>query len=313
MTVHGKLERDLLHADLAAVNKLLDQLHAEDVMTRFGLEARRDELLELIATVAAEPEEMTASAILFFGGGPVFGTRGIQSEFASAAVNKFQDLVAKVTAQEAGTLGQRGVVPNKGSSTLHITNIMRGSVGFVLEELQPSTQPFDTPLKTAVNEVMQLLDVFGEPDEAQFQNAIEAIDQRVFGTAREFFELMHQCGATLRLVANESECSFDVEAVTLAAERATSTTTKDSEEFFTGQLAGVLPAAHRFEFRTDDARSMITGRINSALATDAIARLGREWVDVDARARIVVKRVFRNDVLVRESCTLMSLALPTRA
>ena len=56
---------------------------------------------------------------------------------------------------------------------------------------------------------------------------------------------------------------------------------------------------------------MITGKIDSALAADAVTRLGREWVDVDAEARIVVKRVFRNDTLVREVYTLMSLAPPT--
>ena len=189
MTSQRKLERDHRHAEMAGVNKLLGQLDAGDVMARFGLEARREELRELIAEAETEKEEMAASAILYFAGRPVTGTRGIESEFAGAAVSKFQDLVAKVTAQEAGTLGQRGVVPNKGLSTLHITNITRGSVGFVLEEVQPSAQPFDTPLKNAVSEAMLLLDTFGEPDEAQFQNAIEAIDQRVFGAARDFFRL----------------------------------------------------------------------------------------------------------------------------
>ena len=310
MPSHRKLEHDLLHADMAAVNKLLGQLDAGDVMARFGLEARREELRELIAAAETKTEEMTASAILYFGGRPVTGTRGIESEFAGAAVSKFQDLVTKVTAQESGTLGQRGVVPNKGLSTLHITNITRGSVGFVLEEVQ-QLQSFDTPLKNAVNKAMQLLDAFGEPNEAQFQNAIEAIDQRVFGTVRDFFKLMRQRGATLRLVANESECSFDVEAVTRAADRAASTNTEDAEKFIRGQLAGVLPAAHRFEFRADDARNMISGKVDSALAADAVTRLGREWVNVDAQARIMVKQVFRNDVLVRELYTLMSLGPPT--
>ena len=36
----------------------------------------------------------------------------------------------------SGGLGQRGIVPNKGASTLHITNIVRGSFGFLLEEVQ---------------------------------------------------------------------------------------------------------------------------------------------------------------------------------
>ena len=313
MTSQRKLERDLLHADMAAVNTLLDQLDEEDVMTRFGLEARRDELRDLISASEAEPEEATASAILFFGGRPVTGTRGIESEFACLAVSKFQDLVAKMTAQKAGTLGQRGVVPNKGFSTLHITNITRGSIGFVLEEVQPQTQHIGAPLKTSVNEAMQLLDAYGEADEVQFHHAVEAMNQRVLGTTRDFFELMRECGATLRLVANESECSLGSEAVMRAAERAKFTTTEEAEEIIVGQLAGVLPTARRFEFRTRDARGVINGKVDSALTAHVLAHLGRKWVDVDAYARIVVKRVFRKDAVVRESYTLMNLVAPTSA
>ena len=140
MTSLRKLERDFAHADLAAVQGLLAQLGDEDIMARFGLEARRDELQQTIETLDAAPDEPVASAALFFGGGPVIGARGIESEFAGSAVTKFQDIVAKVLAHETGGLGQRGIVPNKGASTLHITNIVRGSFGFLLEEVQPHQQ-----------------------------------------------------------------------------------------------------------------------------------------------------------------------------
>src|SRR6516165_2720006 len=124
-----KLERDFAHADIAAVSSLLGQLSEEDVMVRFGLEARLQELRKTLADLEAVKDEPTASAALFFGGQPVIGSKGIESEFAGAAVTKFQDLVAKVLAQQAGGLGLRGIVPNKGASTLHITNIVRGSFG----------------------------------------------------------------------------------------------------------------------------------------------------------------------------------------
>ena len=111
MTSPRKLERDFARADIAAVSSLLDQLGDEDVMARFGLEARLQELQTAIAQLGDEPEEPTASAALFFGGRPVLGSRGIESEFGGAAITKFQDLVAKVLAHETGGLGMRGVVP----------------------------------------------------------------------------------------------------------------------------------------------------------------------------------------------------------
>lgn len=302
-----KMERDFAHADIAAVQGLLAQLSDEDVMTRFGLEARLDELQRTVAEFDRAREEPTASAALFFGGRPVIGARGIESEFGAAAVSKFQDLVAKVLAHEAGGLGQRGLVPNKGASTLHITNIVRGSFGFLLEEVQPQQQMVKTPLKTAVEETTRLLDAFGEPDEEQFRTAVEAIDQRVLGTAREFFDLMRQDGATLRLVAGDRDRSFGLDAVARAAERATSTTVEDAEEEIDGQLAGILPDAHQFEFRTAGDRGTIRGKVDGALPADRLTRFNRELVNLNASARVHVKRVLRSGTVVRESFTLLAL------
>jgi hypothetical protein len=308
-----KLERDFAHADLATVQGLLAQLGDEDIMARFGLEARRDELQQAIEVLDAAPEEAVASAALFFGGSPVIGARGIESEFAGSAVTKFQDIIAKVLAHETGGLGQRGIVPNKGASTLHITNIVRGSFGFLLEEVQPQQPMLETSLKAAVDEATRLLDAFGEPDEEQFRSAVETIDQRVLGTAREFFDLMRQSGATLRLVSGQTDRSFGADAVARAAERATSTTVDDSEETIRGQLAGVLPDAHQFEFRTGTDRGTIRGRVNRALPVDQLTRFNRDWVNVDACARLHVKRVRRSGAVVRESFTLLALNPPDAA
>jgi hypothetical protein len=234
MNSRRKLDRDFAQADIAAVSSLLSQLSDEDVMSRFGLEARLEELRQNLAQIEVAEDQPTASAALFFGGRPVVGARGIESEFAGAAVTKFQDFVAKVLAHEAGGLGPRGIVPHKAASTLHITNIVRESFGFLLEEVQPQQQMVKTTLKDAVEEAARLLDAFGEPDEEQFRSAAEMLDQRVLGTAREFFDLMRQNGATLRLVAGATDRSFGSEAVARAAERATSTTVEDGEETIRG-------------------------------------------------------------------------------
>lgn len=309
MTGLRKLERDFAAADIAAVNGLLAQLSAEDVMTRFGLEARLEELQQSLAALEEEQDEPTAAAALFFGGQPVLDTRGIESEFGGTATTKFQDLVAKVLAHENGGLGQRGVVPNRGASTLHITNIVRGSFGFLLEEVQPQHQLVDTSLKTAVEEATRLLDAFGEPDEEAYRTAVEAIDERVLGTAREFFSLMRQRGATLRVVAGDRDNSFGAAAVARAADRATSTVLQEGEEVIAGQLAGVLPDAHQFEFRAGTARGTLRGKIDRALPTDQLSRFNRDFVNVDGNARFHVKRVLRNDEVVRETYTLLALDL----
>jgi hypothetical protein len=302
-----KLERDFMRADLAAVSSLLAQLNDEDVMARFGLEARRDELQQAIARIEEEPEEPTASAALFFGGRPVVGTHGIESEFAGVAVSKFQDIVSKVMAHEAGTLGQRGVVPNKAASKLHITNVVRGSFGFLLEEVQVDKPLAGTALKGAVEETTRLLDAFGRDDEESYRTVVESIDERVLTTAREFFDLMRDRGATLRLVSGDTDRSFGADAVVRAVERATTTKVEDREETIEGQLAGFLPSAHEFEFRAVGERGTINGKVDRTLTTDKLEQFNRELVGIRSEARIHIRRLLRSGALVRESFMLLSL------
>ena len=307
MTSQRKLEFNLLHADLAAVNDLLDRLSEEDVMSRMGLEERRQELKTLILAAEDEQEKATATATLLFGGKPVTGMQGIESKFGTSAVAIFQDLVAMIVAQKSGTLSPRGAVANRESSTLYITNLARGSVGFIPEEIRPQANLTDTPLTEAMNEATELLEAYGASDEHHFQQWLEAADQRVLGSAGKFFDLLRRNGATLRLVTDDSDHTFGVQAVKRAAERAKSTTTETEESLVPGQLAGVLPDARRFEFRCEDSGDLIAGKIASTLDADTIACTAEEWLNVDAEARIGVKRVYQNDELVRESYTLFAL------
>ena len=52
-----------------------------------------------------------------------------------------------VHAHDTVGLAERGTVPRRSSSTLHITNIVRGSFGFLLEEVQPQLQMMDSSRK----------------------------------------------------------------------------------------------------------------------------------------------------------------------
>jgi hypothetical protein len=302
-----KLERNRTRADLASVNAILDQLTDEDVMTRLSLESRRDELLQSIAALE-EVEERAASAALFFGGRPVAGARGIESEFGGNAISKFQDLVAKLLAEEGGSLGQRGMVPNKAAATLHVTNVVRGSFGFLFEQIEPQQELVDTALKTAVEKASQVLNVLAKPDEEEFRKGVETVDQRVLATVGEFFGLMRQNGATLRLVAGELDTSFGADDVARAAERATSTAIEDTEETFEGELGGVLPDAHQFEFRAIAPRdTVLRGRVERTISATELTNFNRALVGVPAKARLRVRRVRQHDQVVRESFALLGL------
>ncbi len=310
MTAINTQEQEFLRADLAAVTRLLAQLGEEDVLTRIGLESRLEDLRAAVARLdeAEDPAVAPAASVaLFFGGRPVIAGRGIESGFGGAVVGKFQDLVAKVMAHREGGLGQRGIVPNKSASTLHIIDVVRGSFGFLIEEVEPQRGLSRGALRSAVDQTTRLLEALGGQDEELFQSAAEAVDQRVLATACEFFELLRQADATVRLVAGTRDRGFGIADVGRAAERATSTAVVENTETIPGRLAGVLPDARQFEFRAADERGIVRGRIASALPADDLARFSRELVDVDAVAKVRVKRVVRRGAVARERFTLLGL------
>ena len=303
----GKLERDFVAADLSAVEGLLASLRDKESLGAMSLESRRDELKATLATLTAT-RETVASAALFFSGRPVVANRGIETEFGTAAIDKFQDVVTKVFAlRQTGSLGQRGIVPGKDLAKLHITNVVHGSFGFRLEELDPQGQVVESALKQAVDETSHLMETFGKPEDEPFEAAVEKLDDRVLATIRDFFELLRNHEAAFRLVAGELDRSFDRRAVERAAERARVTTLNEETLVFDGQLNGALRESRVFEYRTGTERGTIQGKIDPEMTPEAIAQINRELTDRDSKATVQVKQVRRGERVSREMFTLLKI------
>ena len=99
----------------------------------------------------------------------------------------------------------------------------------------------------------------------------------------------------MRLVTGTADWSIGEDAVARAADRTESTTAEQEKETLDGQLAGVLPDAHQFEFRIADAKIPIGGAVDRAISATELTNFNRTWVNVDARARFSVKRIRHND------------------
>lgn len=302
-----KLERDRLQAELATVGRMINQFSDEDVVMRIGLEDRQEELRQAVQRLAADVPDRTASTALYFGGRPVIGAQGVESEFGSRAVTMFQDLVAKQFAHETGGLGQRGIVPNKGAARLYITNVVRGSFGFMLEELDDQGPLLDTALKDSVDRVSELFAAFGEDDEERFNTAVAEVDERVLSTTKDFFTLMRQAGATFRLVTGDRDRSMLASEIDRAARRATTTTVADEDERIAGVFSGALPEGHQMEFRTTGERGILRGRVARSYTAAAIVQLNQNWMEKSAIGLFKVRKVMKDGALVRESFTLTDI------
>jgi hypothetical protein len=246
-----KVELQMLSADLAALDALLNRMPDDDVAARVGLDSRRREVEARIKELGQSDDETTASVALHFGGPPVIGSRGIQAEFAGTVIANYQDLVSKIWAtDESGQLPSTGPVKDKLASQLHVTEIAYGSFGFVLEEIDELGTPmFRSPLKEATARATELMQAFAfETDEA-FEQVIEALPSRVFAALRDFIRGIHREEAIFRIVEGDTDVAFDRASVDRAHDRAE--TYSIEEEIFEadGELLGVIPIGRRFEFK----------------------------------------------------------------
>jgi hypothetical protein len=302
-----KLDRDFIAADLAAVDQILGSMTNKDVFAKLSLQSRREELKNKLASLT-QVKEVSASASLFFGGEPVLANRGIEALFGAQVMERFQDVVTKVFAfQHTGSLGQRGAVPGKDASKLHITNVVRGSFGFRLEEMSTQAAMLESPLKDAVDEATRLMERFGVEDEEAFESEVENLDSRVLSTIRDFFGLLNDHRATLRLVSGNNDRSFRAQNIARAAERAKITTLDEEDIELPGQLSGALRDSRIFDFRSEDERGIIKGPIGAELSAEDTSRINREFSDRDSLARFRVRRVRQNERVLREKFTLLSI------
>jgi len=279
-----KLDREQLAAEISALDMLLASLPANDVLGRIGLEARRNELRGRFELLAGA-DERRAKIALYFGGDPVVGSLGVQAGFGTKVVSSFQDLITKVWGTgEAGQLPAMGPIPDRAASQLHITNLVHGSFGFLLEELHEEGEPlFESALMKATDQAAELIASFAGENEARFSETIEVMDQRVFQSLRDFLGSVYRGKATFRLVEGERDERFDRVAVERAWHRAEASTIDEDRISLQGRLLGVIPVRGRFEFEPDGAPRIIEGKVGKRFSQTYLERLntekfaGRRW------------------------------------
>lgn len=291
-----KLRIDALRSDLASVDQMIDRSRVfRDAIGEYQFTKRRE-------AIAAELEQLdvvherTGRLALFFGGGPVLGSRGVEADFAGEALHAFQELVQKKLAiEEQGEMAPRGPVANRAASQLLVTDVARGSFGFFLEEAAAGDALTDTQLKVVLDQTSNLIADIASPSSATFEAAIESVDPRTLLALRKFFDLLDTSQATIRVVDEDQEFSLQRADVTRARHRVDAT--EISEDETTG-IAGVLfflPQHKTFELIRDDNGETIYGKVEPNVIRQLIATVPTEGPSVGRHWRTVMKirRVLR--------------------
>ena len=304
-----KLDRDQLAAEISALDSLIASLPSNDFLGRIGLEARRKEVSDELEKIA-RVDERRARIALYFGGEPVVGSTGIQASFGTKAVGSFQDLISKVWGtNESGQLAAMGPIPDRAASHLHITSLVHGSFGFLLEELDEDGEPlFETTLRKAADQVAEYIASFASENETQFSKVIEELDPRVFHSLRDFLGSIYRSKATFRLVEGERDEKFDYLAVQRAWHRAEASNVDEERVDLQGKLLGVIPMRRRFEFEPDNGATIIEGKVGEKFSQSYLERIsteqiaGRRW-----KALLNRRTMTKVDRQSTESYTLLEL------
>ena len=271
-----KLDRDYIQAEISALTALIASLPERDYLGRSSLEARRQDLVEELDKLAAASENR-AKIALYFGGEPVIGSAGVETEFSTSALSSFQDLITKVWGAGAGNLSAMGPVPDKAASRLHITSLVHGSFGFLLEELDDQGEPlFETALRKAANTAVHYVASIADENEARFTETLEQLDPRGFSAVRDFFSSIYRRKATLRLVEGTVDARFDRTAVERAWNRLEAAKVDEDRYTLEGKLLGIIPLGRRFEFDPDGATQVIKGKVGERFSESYLERMSTE-------------------------------------
>jgi len=283
-----RIEIEALRADLAAVEAVLaNTTESEDPVGWLQFSRRKEQLQHTLEEIGRAPVG-TAAVGLFFGGRPVLGSRGILADFGGKAVEHFQEIVSTRFASLNGSVGSRGPIGQRDRTQLMITDVARGSFGFVLEELEQQSL-IDTPLKMVVDETVDLIYKVSSPDEGAFEEAAELVDDRVLGSLQSFFKLLDTSGAVLRLVDTDREFSIARDGIERARERVEGLSLSEFDERNRGVLY-VLPDAKKFELHVQP-NEIIRGNVAKSCVQVLLGSDGEVRQGIIGRVHDVVMRV----------------------
>jgi hypothetical protein len=266
-----KLEEEALRADLAAVESLLaSRTEEEDPIGWKHFQDRLSELSEQLTTVERQLDT-TASVALFFGGRPVFGSRGIEADFGGQALQQFQTAVNTRLAELSTTVGSRGPLPLWAQGQMLLTDLARGSLGFVLEEAN-NVELVDSQLKSAVEDVVDLIHGLTSSDDELFEAATEDVDKRVFASVKSFIKLIDDKGATLRIVEGDRDFALQRDAIEIASQRVEDLQI-DEDTISANGIIYLLPDSRRFELHASEGQ-ILKGRIDAGILSSLIDQYG---------------------------------------
>jgi hypothetical protein len=273
--VSTKIKLSDKRAELAQVESVLSELGPSNIAEKFSLAARRDMLSKDIGALEATTSG-SANVILFFDGGPVRGSYGVDAAFSSVAVMHYEGFLRKVAKQRHGDAANK--------SRMLLTGVVPGSFGLELQEEHESI--VDSPMNLAAEQANELIGLAFR-NEAAFKEASKSLDGDSQRSMRLFLGTLVDHKATLRISTEKSELRMSKRQIAVAHERVSALDVSSETVTLVGKFGSALPYKRVFDFKPDNGRP-IYGTISEALDPEKLLNwaMHRCAIKVEVTARV---------------------------
>ena len=275
---------------------------------RLMWQSRLADIDQQIAALSAGRSNYASVAVIF-DGNPVIGSGDIRLDFTTEALDSYQKVVALALASQNGVqLSERGRLPAGDQARLFIRDLVRGSMGFILEEL-PGQQHemLPTQLKEAVEDTTQLIANLSAASDAEFEATLAGTQPRLVAAVQKFAKVLFDAGASTRIVGDEQRLALSVDEVGRLSRRLGEVEVTEEVVPVDGVLLGVLPEARKFELK------LLEGTMEGAVSEDLAfkytsdAAFKERLLLQPVRAQVKFVRTERNGRLVKERRILEAL------
>jgi hypothetical protein len=260
--LRGKGLRD----DLAFVEEQLRKFSDPHDTVAFMWKQRKKDLERQIAA-EENTTDSHAEVALLFEGTQVRGSEEIRLQFATRMLDNYQNFVSVLAAEKGGAeLKAKGQVPSGFGSKLFIRDMLRGSVGFLLQEpVQAQTSIVPTLLKEAIEEATVALRDLSSADPARFQSRVDSLSPRAMSAVKKIAKTLSDAGAEARIVGAEEELKLGQTNVATLHSRLNEVEVLEHNEEQTGVVLGIFPDRQQYEFRVGNDGPVIYGSVSEDL------------------------------------------------
>jgi hypothetical protein len=215
-------------------------------LEKMSLNSRLEEVENKLKRVNKDFLHSSSKLKITFRGAPVLGTTGISSIFGTNAIKALTDAINSIL--KSLNLGKSE------NANLMITDIAKGSFGFVLEDI--GNQSFsllpedDKSTNIAINKFQEILGFASNSDSSELIENIIELDLNSINKIKDFVEILDKNKAVCAINFNKHSFSFkNNNQVKTALSHLDIAKKSDIDEILNIMFLGVLPNKRKCEFK----------------------------------------------------------------